>query len=400
MGNHLTPTLSPSGEGGGLHDAGLGTSPQPSPQSGEGGVDYDGLARIFMEPTVDMPERLLDSVFLIHGMASPRGMEVLVDGAETHGLDLGLKEEVTPADVAVRMWLLNPQLLEQLHNSHELARPRSFQYFSTDADPVPHFEGPSGGQIAAIEERLNAFYVAWGRGKGARVFATPLQAGTIPSGGEWTFLIRHGGAPRREGAMEDGEPTSVFYRRLEYDLLKYAAARGEMAASCCSDRERRVLLRVFGACLFGRNDFFPGTAKYTLAPLLGGRSCLACGDIPGIEHVSLTEVQFYRREEPSKVRTERAEDIFQFIEMGELKWPDRVDEITRATFKVKFWKAKRARRLTIVPCNKALYGRDSDSGILERWLRARGFILDCVDDESLSGGGGLQPVAERRLVMA
>jgi hypothetical protein len=200
--------------------------------------------------------------------------------------------------------------------------------------------------------------------------------------------------------MEDGEPGSVFYRRLEYDLLNYATARGEMGVNCCCDRERRMLLRVFGSCLFGRNDFFPGTAKYSLLPLLGGRSCLACRDIPGIEDVSLTEVQLYRRQEPWKVRTEKADDIFELIEGGDLKWPKDLNEITRATFKVKFWKVKRARRLTLVPCNKALYGRESDSGILERWLRARGFILECAEDESLSDAFGGGRVSECRLVVA
>jgi hypothetical protein len=367
----------------------------PSPGS-DAPVDYERLAAIFMEPTADMPAKLVDSIFLIHGMASPQGMEVLIDGAQAHGLDLGLEQGLTPADVALRMWLLNPQLLEQLHNSHELARPRSFCYFATDADPVPRFAGATAAQIAAIEERLNSFYVAWGRGKGARVFARFMPGGKAHAGDEWWFLIRHGGACRREGAMENGEPTSVFYRPQKYDLLKYAAARGEMGVNCCSDRERRALLRAFGLCLFGQSDFFPGTAKYTLRPLLEGRSCLACGDIRGIASAQLTEVHFYNREEPWHMLIRKADDIYALIERGELKWPERLEEIVRATFKVWFWGAKRARRLTIVPCNKALYGRDSDSGLLEKLLRARGFIQDCAEDESLSdttcgGPGAEQP---------
>ena len=379
-------------------------------------IDYDKLAGIFLEPTPEMPAALVDSVFLIHGMAIAQGMEVLVEGAETHGLDLGLREGMTPADVAVRMWLLNPQLLEALNHSHELTRPRSFRYFSTDAEVVPTFEGPSGEQVAALEERLDAFYAAWGRGKGARVFVSggPETGGMangrspMANGREWSFLVRHGGACRREGAMENGEPTSVFFRPQKYDLLKYATARGEMAVNCCCDRERRVLLRLFGSCLFGRKDFFPGTARYTLAPLPLGRECLACADIPGIESASLTEVHLFSREEPWNLLIRKADDVFELIERGDLRWPRSVEEITRATFRVKFRGAKRPRRLSIVPCNKALYGRDSDSGILERWLKARGFILDCSEDESLSNssspgcsaGGGMEAVVRWRLATA
>src|SRR5258705_122034 len=117
-----------------------------------------------------------------------------------------------------------------------------------------------------------------------------------------------------------------------------------MALNCCCDRERRVLLRTFGTCLFGRHDFFPGTAKYTLAPLVGGRECLACADVFGIQEVSLVEVEFHCRPEPWKRITHRADDIFELVDRGELEWPKKVEEITRATFKVRFWRTRRSRR--------------------------------------------------------
>jgi hypothetical protein len=285
---------------------------------------------------------------------------------------------------------MNPRLLENLHNCHEITRPRSFRHFSTDVSPVPPFAGPTQEQIVALEARLNVFYVAWKRGKGVRVFSYRQEH-------EWWFLVRHGAPCRREGAMQDGEPTSVCYRPQKHDVLKYDTVRGEMALNCCCDRERRMLLRHFGTCLFGRHDYFPGTAKYSLAPLFGGRACLACADVFGIEQVSLIEVEFHFREQPWKRVTQRASDIFELVERGELEWPNRVEEITRATFKVKFRRARRARKLTIVPCNKALYARDGDSGVLERFLRARGFILDSAEDDSLTEREGPEPIRKVRL---
>src|SRR5882672_1047270 len=59
----------------------------PAPESARS-VDYDKLGSIFMEPTPDMPAALVDSIFLIHGMASPQGMEILSEAAETHGLEM------------------------------------------------------------------------------------------------------------------------------------------------------------------------------------------------------------------------------------------------------------------------------------------------------------------------
>jgi hypothetical protein len=370
-------------------------------------IDYDKLAGIFMEPSPDMPGDLQESLFLIHGMATRPWMDRILEGLESNELDAGPEDELTPADVAVKAWLLDRGLLQRLHNFHEITLPRSFSYFSTDASPLPEFAGPTREQMARLEERLNAFFVAWRRGRGARLFAyqrldsdmeptaltpafgscgpsieqhaqvpdsSPRASSSIPR--EWWFLIRHGAPCRREGAMDKGEPTTVFYRPQSHDVLVYDATRGEMRVNCCSARERTVLLRIFGQCLFGRNDFFPGTAKYTLAPLVRrGRDSLACADVPGIEQVRLTEVEFFYENNPWKRVIQKADDIFTLIERSELSWPGHRGQIVRATFKVKFWRAKKPRRLTIVPCNKALYGCDDDSTLLEQWLEAREFVM-------------------------
>src|SRR4051794_8506589 len=122
-----------------LHERGLVL---PALES-EGPIDYDKLAGIFMEPTPNMPSALAESLFLIHGMATQAWMDRILEGAESSGLDLGPEEQLTPADVAVKAWLLDRRLLERVHNYYELTQPRSFTYYSTDAEPVPPFSGPT-----------------------------------------------------------------------------------------------------------------------------------------------------------------------------------------------------------------------------------------------------------------
>jgi hypothetical protein len=98
--------------------------------------------------------------------------------------------------------------------------------------------------------------------------------------------------------------------------------------------------------------------------------------VPGIERVALTEIELQIEEEPRYRDIRKAADIFKLVESGKLTWPDNVQNIKRATFNVKFWRVSRPRRLTIVPCNRVLYGREEDSPMLERLMRARGFIED------------------------
>jgi hypothetical protein len=341
-------------------------------------IDYDNLVKVFMEPTPDMPPELMDGLHLVHEMGRPRRMDDMLEEARVHGLDLGLGEEATAEDVAVKLLLLDPRLLENLHNCHEVTRPRGFQYFSTDASPVPAFPDPTLEQLRTLEQRLDAFYVAWRRGTGTRVFAY-CQRRAWQDSPEWLFLVRHGAPFRREEAMENGEPTSVLYRPRRYAVLKYDTGRGEMGVYCSAPRERQVLLKSFGSCLFGRNDFFPGVAKFDLRPLVDcGRACLACADVPGIEEVKLTHVEFFHRREPWRRVSQQADDIFALIEGAHMQWPEKVDEITKATFTVRLWRQKRPRRVTIVPCNRALYSRDEESSLLERWMEARRLIREAA----------------------
>ena len=345
------------------------------------GFDYDGLVRVFMEPTPDMPPELVEGLHLVHEMGRPSHVESMFEEARKYGLDLGLPEDATPEDVALKLLLLDPRALENLRNCGLITRRRTFDYFTTDAVPVPKFDGPTLEQIRIIERRLDAFYVAWRCGPGVRVFAYCQQRIGHDSP-EWFFVVWHGAKPRREEAMERGQPTSLMYRPRRYALLKYDPMRGEMGVYSSAEIEQRILLKAFGGALFGRDNFFPGRLKFDLRPLVyRGRSALACADVPPIEDVRLTEVHFFRRRAPWRLVIQRADDLFELFERGEIRWPKDLTEITRATFTVKLWRERRPRRLTIIPCNRALYTRDEESPIMGKWMEAREMIRPIVLQE-------------------
>jgi hypothetical protein len=339
----------------------------PAPDS-DGPLNCDTLAGILMDPAPDMPAELLESLCLFREMDNDSAMDAIRTAAQHQGLDLGPDHEATPLDVVVRAWTLAPRLVEALHSRLDLKRPRSFKCFATDADPLPAFRGATPEQLAALESRLDTYYQAAKRGQGAKVF--PSQQGDT-----FIYVVRHGAPFRREGAMKDGAPTSVFFRPQRHDVLKYGAPHGEMDVNCCSDPERRVLLRLFGACLFGRPDFFPDAAKYTLHPLVrDGRACLACADVPGMEWVRLVGVDRDICDAPKHRDSKQAADVFELVESGGLRWPTNIAQLKRATFLVKFCRAPKPRRFTILPCNHVIYGRPEDSRILQKFMRLRGFI--------------------------
>jgi hypothetical protein len=101
--------------------------------------------------------------------------------------------------------------------------------------------------------------------------------------------------------------------------------------------------------------------------------------------VELKEVEFFYPGKLWQCITRKSNDIFGLVEKGWLRWPEPPGQITRATFEVKFSDAKKTRRVTLVPANKALYGRDDDSALVEKWLAARGFILQDNGHEDATG---------------
>ncbi len=75
----------------------------PSPSTSDS-LDYDQLVKVLMNPGTDTPKTLLDALFFVHEMATPEGMDPLLQEAENNGISLDGKPDPTAADVAVQIY--------------------------------------------------------------------------------------------------------------------------------------------------------------------------------------------------------------------------------------------------------------------------------------------------------
>jgi hypothetical protein len=107
---------------------------------------------------------------------------------------------------------------------------------------------------------------------------------------------------------------------------------------------------------------------------------MACGDIEGLESITLVEVQFLWGGAYREIEIRKATDVFAAFESRDRDLPES-PRIIKAVLKVKFSDSKTERSVTIRPPNIAQYTRDSDAVILEQWLEQRGFILHTEVDE-------------------
>jgi len=114
------------------HAAYLQTRGLALPQPGSGQLPgYDLLREILLNPDRATPPRLIDALYFVSELATQDGMDDLLDELVTRDLHIEDGQEHTPIDVAIQVWLLDPDILQEKHAEQYLARPRSFEYFQT-----------------------------------------------------------------------------------------------------------------------------------------------------------------------------------------------------------------------------------------------------------------------------
>jgi hypothetical protein len=342
-------------------------------------LDYPRLVEIFMSPDASTPKGLLDALFLVDEMATPEGMDALLEAAKVAGLPLDPGLDHSPADIAVQVWLLDSDILERRHAQQFLLRPRSYETFQSNGDEPPVYATPAPAVRHKLERELDDWFEEKKRGRNCRVF-------TYERKDQVAFLVRHGQPFKREESQVGTDVASVCYRPIKYDVLVYDRQLGELQINAQLISEKKMYCRQIGKHLFGDEDCFPGTNKYTLEPLREyGADALACGDVDGIELITLVEVEFFWGGGYRSRDVKKADDIFADLEARQRELPSG-GRITKATFKIKFSDSKAPRSVTIRRSNVASYTRDSDAELVEQWLRLRGFTVEQEPQDHASLG--------------
>jgi len=216
---------------------------------------------------------------------------------------------------------------------------------------VPPFAGPTDKQLAGLEGPVKRILRSLAPGKrppASFAYRQPLPLFSLdprpskPLTSEWWFLVRHGMTCRR-GACHGEWPAGDCLLTGRNGMTFWSMTRRveNCALTLAAKRERDVFFFArLESIFFGRPDFFPGTAKYTLAPLVrrGPR-------LPGLRRraryrggVHLKEVEFFHQPMPHGNASRAKPTIsLNWSNGAEVQWPARVEQITAgATFEVKF----------------------------------------------------------------
>lgn len=333
--------------------------------------DLTRLSEILLDPGHDVPDSLIDALLHIDEMADEDGMQKLMEAVEARGIDLALPPLPTPADVATRVWLRCRDVIERAHVEHRVLRTQSFGIYLRG----PGKGGPGiadiDSRVASLEEALRAHHAKRHRGAACRLFH-------FMNGDVLTIAIRRGGTLRREGCIENDEPSTVQYQPIRFECIVLDLADWELRMTRGSKRDTAAYREAVGAHLAGDPAFFePYLPKFNLDPIMhDGRGCLICNDIVGISRVQLVEVEIDHDDGIGSRDIKRSDDLFRAFETQAFRLPPGA-RITRARFAFTFDDSPRKPRTAEVSVwNRLRCSRSCDAAVVNEFLRKRGFFAE------------------------
>jgi len=331
-------------------------------------LDYPALTSILIDPDRYVPPDLAQRLYLVHEMATEEGMQQLIEGL---GESLSVEgHDPTSADVAVQAFLKNRNLLEEKHAEQFLVRSRSFRVCVSSSEPPRKLPKCERSSRTNLEREFDEWFAKHRRGRGSKLFVFPRS-----SEGELWFLVRHGLAMRREGTLDKGESSSIFFRPEVFDVVVYHREQNALILHTTPYVKGILELyrKGFGKELFRNENYFAADGNYTLQPLVDkGANALDCEGIDGIKSVSLHEIEIFLSKGGGVFYSLSGDNVFAYLEESGVHLPK--GRWNKAVLSFEFSDSVKERSVTVWPPSRASYKRDDDRMVVERFLKKNQFL--------------------------
>lgn len=343
---------------------------------------FKALAGVALAPE-GLPDNLMETLYAIEEMANEEGQERLEAAARQAGLDLVFDEQSSPGDIAVQVFLAQPELLAEKHNEQRMTRLASFEYYGRKKPVERSGSGPDGPPFSTpgqpVLELLVADLDAWFKEHNRGEQTASIEVYGIE--GEWWFLVRHGDTFARTVKVEKKKTEMLHFRPAKDDVVVYSPERDELRIHAGTKGERDLYRIAFGIRLMGDGEYFSERKAYTLKPLREeGVNALSVEGIEGIQGIVLCELEVAWGGDYEEVAIRKANDVFGAASARNREAIPAGGRLVRAVFEFTFQDSKKPRKVQIRPPNVLKFGRHSDARLVNRWLSAAGFRVNAREE--------------------
>ena len=328
-------------------------------------IDYNYLSEILASPEPGADTGIFDALAMIDAVSNDGNFDLLRRLIENKSYAGKLGDDVTAADLALTIWLHEPELLENVLNRHDRSYPRSFIYFRGLLVPRRYFVPPKPSLLQRLTRSLNKVFQRKKRGRNIKVTV-------LDESEEYQFMIRKGEPYSRDSAItENGTSGSIYYRPERFDLVVLRPRIAELRLAI--HRKAPWLIEayrtLFGYVFYGEQEYFSSEEIFDLQPLLTeGAEVLVCSDVPGLKEVSLEQIKIrVRQDEVYALHGPQAISMLHDLKPEVLA----LGKVISAKFKVRFSDSSTERIVAIKNKNTAEFKYDADGAIIELWLTKR-----------------------------
>ena len=309
-------------------------------------INCDAVLRLVLGTEYDCPEKLDDIVALA-------------------------KTGASAADIAVRIWLRDPRLIETIYAEAQIEQVGAHTFFTRGKRyPLPtDYRRLEAEQLDTLGSSLAPWFGKRRRGHACRVFQFTR------SDGIW-FLFRHGDLVQRQAtySLKTHQESSSRFRPQVHDCIVFRPATGELAICAPGLQLLREYTKLMGRVLFGDDAYFRVFLKYTLEPLRQGVASLNLTEPDDdVTSATLTKIVFTHPGRTSEKVTLACSDVFDFLTRSQMMIPP--GAIHAATFRVQFNNGEPSREFSINSTSKARHLDDINHSAMERFLLRRKFIV-------------------------
>ena len=341
--------------------------------------NYEELANILINQfMVGQYSELFNALALIGAMGADSREDILREYIDLQPYCFEATDDMSISDLALLIYLHNPEILNQLDIQFSATRKKSFAMRVATTD-ISNLE-ITQEKLDALESLLNQAFIGHHRGKTAKVYTPKL----IDE--QYVFIIRHGDSFKRQGTVEkEKESRTLAFQPESFDTLYLNVKTGELRICVPAEPEwlETCYALSLGQALFDNFSTFDRKRYNNLERIKELKENILV--YPGeteIQNISLVGLKFMYSPGSSLVNSlsESNGNLLRELEYEHYDIAN-AGKIIEAKFVINFGN----KEMTIVLKNNNRSGYDYDeSGIVvDDWLRFVGIISPINDNEVL-----------------